>query len=589
MLRTASAQRASLVSWKRCSGFGPTGPTKWLAHRGNLLLLAALGVFFHWGAATSPSPWPISAGDASTLRQVVLVHRHGARFPTKPTGKADIAWPIRTQFWESYKGHLTPVGCSQVQDIGSALRQRYIHDGLESLETHAFDNGKLFHGVDKVDGTTLAVYTSNVQRTLQSAWSFLLGFVPRAAVFFAFRSERVFSDTARRAAGVPIYIEDAVRSDDRLFHEWRLDENYETWRKSNIRQSKRLLHLASQSNYQELLDKLFECTREERLSPSQSMMDRLIAAKDVDTQVAIEEAHNRPVLVNEKGILLNKAEREMLQEIGNEVKRRWYGAASGLRRESYGQKGAGYLAHKIWRHMQQRAEGKSNLRFVQMSCHDTTLAALATHLGLELPTIGFGAFLAFELHHQGKRDEFVVKTFYNSNPTKGTSYALKSLVLPLGEERLVNVKDCASGAVTLSEFSAHCEIPGVEETFQSFLSLCSISSTKPTRRALRDLFEKGASGGLKWISLKKWRERYSSAFQCFDSDNDGRLSCNEVQSALAEWGYSTSRETLQTLFRLLDADPESGEFDEEDLHLTMSALVGIRGGLHGQSVQLESQ
>ena len=29
---------------------------------------------------------------------------------------------------------------------------------------------------------------------------------------------------------------------------------------------------------------------------------------------------------------------------------------------------------------------------------DTTLAALATHLGLELPTIGFGAFLAFELH-----------------------------------------------------------------------------------------------------------------------------------------------------------------------------------------------
>jgi len=188
----------------------------------------------------------------------------------------------------------------------------------------------LFHGVDKVDGTTLAVYTSNVQRTLQSAWSFLLGFVPRAAVFFAFRSERVFSDTARRAAGVPIYIEDAVRSDDRLFHEWRLDENYETWRKGNIRQSKRLLHLVSQSNYQELLDKLFECTREEHLSPSHSMMDRLIAAKDLDTQVAIEEAHNRPVLVNENGILLNKAEREMLQEIGNEVKRRWYGAATCL-------------------------------------------------------------------------------------------------------------------------------------------------------------------------------------------------------------------------------------------------------------------
>lgn len=62
------------------------------------------------------STWPLSAEDASSLRQVVLVHRHGARFPTKPTGKADIAWPIRTQFWESYKGHLTPVGSSQLQD-----------------------------------------------------------------------------------------------------------------------------------------------------------------------------------------------------------------------------------------------------------------------------------------------------------------------------------------------------------------------------------------------------------------------------------------------------------------------------------------
>ena len=195
--------------------------------------------------------------------------------------------------------------------------------------------------------------------------------------------------------------------------------------------------------------------------------------------------------------------------------------------------------------------------------------------------------MAFELHSEGVGEEFTVKTFYNSNPTQGaSSYALKSIALPLGEKRLVKVKDCASGAVTLQDFSSHCEIPGVEETFQSFLTLCSTSTTKPTRGALRNLFE-GATG-LQWISLEKWRERYSSAFQCFDSDNDGKLSCNEVQSALAEWGYSVSRETLETLFRLVDSDPKSGEFDEEDLHLTMSALVGFRGGLHGQSVQIES-
>ena len=203
------------------------------------------------------------------------------------------------------------------------LRQRYM---FGELGQELSGNTNLFHGVDKVDGTTLAVYTSNLQRTLQSAWSFLLGFVPLAAVFFAFRSERVFSDTARRAAGIPVYIEDAVRSDDRLFHEWRLDDDYEKWRCKNVRRSKFFLQAASQDKYHKLLNKLFDCSKDERLSPSRSMMDRLIAAKDLDTQVAIEEAHNRPVLVNEQGIVLDPSEREMLQEIGNEVKRRWYAA-----------------------------------------------------------------------------------------------------------------------------------------------------------------------------------------------------------------------------------------------------------------------
>ena len=109
-----------------------------MVHRGHmawqwivlLALIAVLVVVSHRGFALSP--WPLSSEDAATLRQVVLVHRHGARFPTKPTGKADIAWPIRTQFWESYKGHLTPVGCSQLQDPFLVKpRFKMIQRGLE--------------------------------------------------------------------------------------------------------------------------------------------------------------------------------------------------------------------------------------------------------------------------------------------------------------------------------------------------------------------------------------------------------------------------------------------------------------------------
>lgn len=88
---------------------------------------------------------------------------------------------------ESYKGHLTPVGSSQLQAMGRMLRGRY----------HTLFEGR------QIDGDTLAVYTSNLQRTLQSAWAFLLGFVPCAAVFFAFRSERVFSERLRRQCGAP--------------------------------------------------------------------------------------------------------------------------------------------------------------------------------------------------------------------------------------------------------------------------------------------------------------------------------------------------------------------------------------------------
>ena len=48
----------------------------------------------------------------------------------------------------------------------------------------------------------------------------------------------------------------------------------------------RVVHSLSVSlRYHKLLDKLYECSKDERLAPKQSMMDRLIAAKDLDTQV----------------------------------------------------------------------------------------------------------------------------------------------------------------------------------------------------------------------------------------------------------------------------------------------------------------
>ncbi|CAE7526928.1 unnamed protein product, partial [Symbiodinium pilosum] len=233
---------------------------------------------------------------------------------------------------------------------------------------------------------------------------------------------------------------------------------------------------------------------------------------------------------------------------------------------------------------------------LRRSCHDTTLAALATHLGLELPTIGFGAFLLFELHST-KEEGHYVKVYFNDSPALGPpSYAaLRPIKLPLDETKLVPVDSCEQGSISLQALYLHGDIPLIEDTFQTFLELCNTASSQPTRRAFKKLFQ---GGHYKWITLPQWRERYSQdwgveawllavyaeAFGYFDKDNDGALSREEVLGALAEWGYSVSKETVDTLFLLVDADPDTAKLDEEGLYLTMAALVGIRGGLHGQVV-----
>ena len=198
--------------------------------------------------------WPMPENDRDTLRQVIIVHRHGTRFPTKPTGAGNLSWPQRAQFWESYKGHLTPVGSKCLTDTGAVLKHRYVEDG------------GLFKGLKNVDGRAIAVYTSNVQRTLQSAWSFLLGLVPDASIFFAFRSERVFSDALKQAVGVPIYVEDATDGDDKLFHEWKIHPGaYKKWRKANFAKSEFFNKAKDAPEYKALLDKLWEATHERKL------------------------------------------------------------------------------------------------------------------------------------------------------------------------------------------------------------------------------------------------------------------------------------------------------------------------------------
>jgi len=522
-------------------------------------------------AVSSPgAAWPIDPQDSKTLRQVVIVHRHGTRFPTKPTGAGNLSWPQRAHFWEKYKGHLTPVGGKQLEDVGHVLRDRYIGE-----------DGGLFKGCKQVDGRVLAAYTSNVQRTLQSAWSFLLGLVPDASIFFAFRSERVFSDGLRQSVGVPIYVEDATEGDDKLFHEWTITGGYKEWLKENQQRSEFLQLAKDDPEYVALLDKLLDTTRERKLQKHKSPLSRLVGAKDVDTLVTIDEAHKRPVLPNEAGEPLTPVEIEMLRRIGNEVKRCWFGDADREVSRSYGQRAAGYLAHKIWRHMHERARAHCHLRFVEFSCHDTTMCALATHLGIEISEIGFGAFFAFELHEDPSGGHSV-KFYYNKKPATGAaSYSsLKSLELPLGQvSKLIPFEACSSGQVPMELFTKHCQIPDQEETFESFMRLLGRADLGPTRKDLELLLKRQNN----WLSFGKWKEHHHAEFISFDSDGDGRLCKPEMQAAVQQW-YGIAGKTVDLVFHLVDRKPEEDALEEEEVWLATCALVGMRGSISSKTL-----
>lgn len=58
----------------------------------------------------------------------------------------------------------------------------------------------------------------------------------------------------------------------------------------NRRRSPVFLAMEREPRFRQLLDKLHHATGLEKLAPEHPMLDRLVAAKDVDTMARIEEA-----------------------------------------------------------------------------------------------------------------------------------------------------------------------------------------------------------------------------------------------------------------------------------------------------------
>jgi hypothetical protein len=286
---------------------------------------------------------------------------------------------------------------------------------------------------------------------MHSAWAFMSAFSDDAVVL-TYADEEL--SACVQDSSVPICIQE---KQDRLFHEWKLDPGYRDWLKANFRRSTFLKSAERDPSYQNLLDKLHAAVGAP--GPEHSLHTRLLKAKTVQQLVEIEEAHRQKVLANPSMTQFSKDELQLLRTLGHHVKLAWFQDASepSARESSYGgsKSGAAFLAHSIADLLQKR--GSKSEGFVEFSCHDQTLAALACHLGVTVPGYDWACYMLFELH-DGDR----VRIFYNPDPS---NIPLKDLVCRVPDLEGAGFHawmDLRRGDLRLTDFVRHCELNEAE-------------------------------------------------------------------------------------------------------------------------------
>jgi hypothetical protein len=198
---------------------------------------------------------------------------------------------------------------------------------------------------------------------------------------------------------------------------------------------------------------------------------------------------------------------------------------------------------------------------VEFSCHDATILALASLLGVEVDAPFFAGHWLFELH-QSSAGAWSVRVIYNADPTTmepGEFLELPCWTLPLDEVYLP-LRSCARGATDadafLSYLETHC---GMGNTAGSANGLrAAVSALRAARDGsaeevtAEDKFVQNPMGSLKSVlgedrlnnvfaQLKagssdmpqgKRRDELELAFNAADANHTGRLSMFELATLL---------------------------------------------------------
>lgn len=433
------------------------------------------------------------------LQKIILIHRHGARFPLKSL-HADLSWPINKQFWEEYRGQLTPIGIKQLYDVGADLREFY-GDFLE-----------------QIDSRTIRVHSSNSQRTMMSGWSFLLGAFPGRSFYFKYmgdkRQERMNSVVENQ---VPIIIEAQART-DKLFHTGK-SQRKKNHVSENLESSVLIKELAQLPEYFDLCNKLHRMTGMDGFSPEHTMQERLIKFRTIHTQLAIARAHHLERLANVTGEELTDRELEMVEIVGAEIKKCSY--MPGDEKIQCKPVCNNYLLNEIYRYI-----CCADNQFVHLSAHDTTLMELGVTLGLKIPTPDFASYFLIEVHEKigGEVEEHEIRFFFNPDPT---IYSRADLISRTWTKK-DHYQDWLSlpeGSMSVEQFEKQYQLNNLQRIYE----LVSGLSVK--------------TGVIENLSRSEIEARYPEIAELFcyiDEDNDNHIGLSEYLTLFERLGHTGS-------------------------------------------------
>lgn len=373
-----------------------------------------------------------------TLKAVVIVTRHGARFPLKSFPNST-HWPKSKSFWEGtdhmdeskasndYAGRLTPVGCEQHLSLGQTCRKKWI------------DKEQLIDVNDPMAPSCIVAYTSNSDRTLKSAQSFLRGMFPEMPPRFVVDadekrklSKEPNSDGVDSAivedeglAGIPIIVDSENYTN--VLHGFKCSDKYDSLKHEAFKVDKKngkLGRWAKDPKFGALVAKLWDMTlfKKMNLTEKKDIAACLSNMQSIAQSIGIERAHSMPLLRNTSGLVLTPEDEEKISEVARHVCNTRYCGNNSQMQKEMARHAAGLLPSEIVNFFTSRRDADDNTkddeqgRFRMYSAHDNSVMAMLAHLGFkDFDVPEFAAFLAFELHKKADGSWFV-RFLYNPDP-----------------------------------------------------------------------------------------------------------------------------------------------------------------------------